>query len=222
MPNTNNSNNSNNAAIISSTVAPLQRDSALQHSTLSINLASPSNQSQALVAANGLHRADDDEDARENEHGEQEDDVDAPDDGGGGAEAQQNDNAETEEQPELTEAELRAEAEAEAQAQAQEQQDYYSDDDDLGDEDGEYSSSDSSPRENRILTFADEHGKHLCEFNFYQIPDITDTGDDSDEDEKGTRKRNAGQQRTNKQISDRKKQGQGGQPSSCTGACSIM
>lgn len=43
-------------------------------------------------------------------------------------------------------------------------------DDDLGDDDDDSSSDDDSPRENRVLTFADEHGKNLCHVHWY-LPD---------------------------------------------------
>lgn len=42
-----------------------------------------------------------------------------------------------------------------------------------GDMDG--SSEDESPRENRVLTFADEHGKHLAEVHIYE----PDPGEDN-------------------------------------------
>lgn len=42
--------------------------------------------------------------------------------------------------------------------------DYDSEDD--YDDDG--SSEDKSPRENRVLTFADEHGANLCDFCYYE------------------------------------------------------
>lgn len=44
----------------------------------------------------------------------------------------------------------------------------YDSEEDYTDEDGDESSEDGSPRENRVLTFADEHGQKLCDYCYYE------------------------------------------------------
>jgi len=54
-----------------------------------------------------------------------------------------------------------------------------------------YYSSDSpdySPREGRILTFADEHGKSICQVRFYEVEE---EDYDDDEDTTNTKSTNA-------------------------------
>lgn len=81
---------------------------------------------------------------------------------------------------------------------------YYSD---------EESSEDDSPRENRILTFADEHGKDMCAIFYYEL--------DSEEDEEELIQ-TGGKNGLNQSQSNKGKSVQSGDQSSGCGKCAIQ